>query len=233
MILCSEILATSASLNTSSTQRNHRALPGFSFPASYPRKCLLAERWGNPRAHFICFLSPGESLQPTVCYPTSESCCFMYFVPYSSCLQQEGEFAPSNFTRTESRCYSFSRNALQYIEHSNILHVHFLRVLQRKILCLETAPPEVLFVPAWGHAFRDYTFYSDRPACLTFLATSYSSSAGAFLNRVSFARRAASQTLRCRRLARQPSEETGEHVSHPPPQSKGWRMGDKWRSRLV
>ena len=173
------------------------------------------------------------SLQPTVCYPTSESCCFRYFVPYSSCLQQEGEFAPSNFTKTEARCYSFSRNPLQYTEHSNTLHVDFLRVLQRKILCLEIAPPEVLFVPAWGHAFRDYTFYSDRPACLTFLAMSYSSSAGAFLNRVSFARRAASQTLSCWRLARQPSEETGEHASHPPPQSKGWRMGDKWRSRLV
>ena len=53
----------------------------------------------------------------------------------------------------------------------------------------------------------------------TFLAMSYSSSTGAFLNQFCSAQQAASQTLSCWGLARQPSEETGEHASHPPPQS--------------
>lgn len=77
LILCFEILDASAFLNTSSTQRNYRALFGFSLSASDPRKYFLAE-------NHLLFPFSWRSLQCAVCCPMSESCCFIYFVQCSS-----------------------------------------------------------------------------------------------------------------------------------------------------
>lgn len=80
LIFCSEILATSVSLNSSSTQRNDHGLLGFSLLPSHPRKWLLAERWDNPGAHFTCFPSLRD-----LCNILSVVLCLKAAVSYILC----------------------------------------------------------------------------------------------------------------------------------------------------
>lgn len=134
MALCSVFLAASASLNTSSTQRNHHVC----FP--YPFWHHIPESVSWRKGEAILGLTSFVSLLLGICamcylLSMSDSCCFIYFVQFSSCLQQKGKFVPRNFTKTGAQCYQFSRNPSQYIQHSNILHMDSLQSSQRKKMC--------------------------------------------------------------------------------------------------
>lgn len=96
--ICFEILDASAFLNTSSTQRNHYALFGFSLSASDLRKYFQAERWSN---HLLFPFSWG-SLQCTVCCPMSGSFCFTYFVQLSSVYSRRASLFLITSQRQES-----------------------------------------------------------------------------------------------------------------------------------
>ena len=127
----------------------------------------------------------------------------------------------SNFRKIEAHCYLFSRNPLQYTEHSNISHMDFLHSSSEKndvfgdrtsggAICSNLRP----------HLLRLYILF-----CMSHLyGQVFFIPTGSFLNQVHFDRQAESQMQSCQKLARQPSEETGMPHTHLPKAGAG-RLG--------